>query len=63
MPVILGPNDYDLWLDPEVQAVEELSYMFEPYDSQEMRVDPVSTHVNSVRNDDPECIEIEQTLF
>ena len=63
MPVILGPNDYDRWLDPELENVEDLSYMFEPYDAREMRLDAVSTRVNSARNDDPGCVEIEQTLF
>ena len=58
MPVILSPNDYDSWLNPELQDIEELSYMFAPFDSSEMRVDSVSTRVNSVHNDDPQCIEI-----
>ena len=63
MPVILSPNDYDRWLDPELQDVEELSYMFEPYDGNDMRLDPVSDRVNSVRNDDEQCIAIDRALF
>jgi putative SOS response-associated peptidase YedK len=63
MPVILCPNDYDRWLDPNLQGAAELTYMFEPFDSSEMRVDPVNDRVNSARNDDEQCIEIERTLF
>ena len=40
MPVILCRNDYDRWLDPNLQGAAELTYMFEPFDSSEMRVDP-----------------------
>jgi hypothetical protein len=37
--------------------------MFEPFDSSEMRVDPVNDRVNSARKDDEQCIAIERTLF
>lgn len=59
MPVILYPNDYEAWLDPDVQTADPLSYLFEPYDSDEMRVDRVNDRVNSVRNDDEQCVEID----
>lgn len=62
MPVILSPNDYEPWLDTSVSA-DTLSYMYEPYAANEMRVDPVNTRVNSVRNDDEDCVRIERTLF
>jgi putative SOS response-associated peptidase YedK len=57
MPVILEAGDYDLWLDPDVQATEPLEALLKPYDASQLRVDPVSTRVNNVRNDDPKCIE------
>lgn len=63
MPVILYPNDYDRWLDPQWTSEEELNYLFEPHDSDDMQVDCVSQRVNSVRNDDPQCIEIQKDLF
>lgn len=63
MPVILSPNDYDRWLDPEITDGEALSYMFEPYDSNEMQLTRVTTRVNSVKNDDEQCIQPEKTLF
>ncbi len=63
MPVILGPNDYDRWLDPESQDADQLTYMLEPYDAHEMRLDAVSTRVNSARNDDPDCVRLQRSLF
>ena len=63
MPVILYNNDYDRWLDPKIQTAEELAYLFKPHDSDVMRVDAVSDRVNSVRNDDEQCIQIQQNLF
>lgn len=63
MPVILYPNDYDRWLDPKLQNAEELQHLFEPHDSSAMRLDPVNDRVNSVRNDDEACVQIQSTLF
>ena len=63
MPVILGSNDYERWLDPELQDANELSYMFESYNSGEMRMDEVNDRVNSVRNDDEQCVELVRSLF
>ena len=55
MPVILDPEAYDLWLDPGMANVEAVSEMLKPYDARTMRCYPVSTRVNHVANDDPEC--------
>jgi putative SOS response-associated peptidase YedK len=55
MPVILGVNNYDLWLDPGMQNVTEVSALLKPYDAQLMRCYPVSTRINQVANDDEEC--------
>ena len=63
MPVILSPNDFDEWLDPEQQDANVLTSLLEPFDSEAMQMDMVSDRVNSVKNDDPECLEIERTLF
>lgn len=57
MPVILAPNDYDRWLDPEVQKPELLKPLLQPYPSEEMMAYPVSPKVNSPKNDNPECIQ------
>ena len=63
MPVILSPNDYDRWLVSDSQSPEELMHMFEPYDAGEMRMDAVSTRVNSVHHDDADCVQLVRTLF
>jgi hypothetical protein len=55
MPVILGADNYDLWLDPGMMNVEAVSEMLKPCDAQTMRSYPVSTKVNLVANDDAEC--------
>lgn len=66
MPVVLGPQDYDLWLDPNVQSPERLQPLLRPYPSGEMVAYPVSKWVNSPQNDGPRCIEplpgVQQTL-
>ncbi len=56
MPVILSPQDYDLWLDPEVQDARRLKPLLRPCDSGEFVADPVGTRVNNSANDDPSCV-------
>ena len=55
MPVILGRDNYDLWLDPGMTDLKRVSEMLKPYDAQSMRCYPVSPRVNHVANDDAEC--------
>ena len=57
MPVILAPEDYDQWLDPQVQDKEKLLTLLRPYPADELTAHPVSTLVNSPRNENPACIE------
>lgn len=56
MPVIVAPEHYELWLDPQVQRTEPLQPVLEPFRPEAMAAYPVSTRVNSPRNDDEECI-------
>jgi len=55
MPVILDPDNYELWLDPGMQNVVAISELLKPYDARLMRCYPVSTRINHVENDDAEC--------
>jgi len=55
MPVILSPEDYELWLDPGFARMDELKEMLKPYPAAEMRRYRVSERVNQVKYDDPEC--------
>jgi putative SOS response-associated peptidase YedK len=63
MPIILDPKQYDLWLDPTVDDVEELRHLFQPRDYSHLVAVGVSTHVNRVKNDDPRCVAPEPRLF
>lgn len=56
MPVIIHPQDYDLWLDPDLQDGRHLQHLLRPYEPEAMQRYPVSTTVNSPRNEMPECI-------
>ena len=56
MPVILDSKNYEQWLDPETKKIELLQSFLQPYPSEEMTAYPVSTKVNSAKNDRPECI-------
>jgi len=55
-PVILEPEDTATWLDPAApqQALDQLML---PFPDERLDSYAVSTTVNSVRNDVPECIE------
>jgi len=55
MPVILEPDDYDLWLDPELQDRARLEPLLRAFPAEQMMAVPVSTLVNSPRNDRPDC--------
>lgn len=57
MPVILRPEDYDLWLDPGITDPERALELLKPFDARLMRACPVSTAVNRVENDGPECAQ------
>ncbi len=56
MPVILHEQDYDHWLDPKCDAPSKLGELLKPYPPEEMTAFPVSTFVNSPRNESSECI-------
>jgi putative SOS response-associated peptidase YedK len=49
MPVIVAPADYERWLDVGGEPPLDL---VAPFASSAMTLQPVSTRVNSVRNDD-----------
>lgn len=57
MPVIIAPDDYARWLDPDEQDGGAVSDLIRPYPSGEMDGYPVSTRVNSPKHDDAELIE------
>lgn len=54
MPVIVPESSWAAWLDPSLEDPAELHGLFEPSDEIGLRIWPVSTLVNNVRNDGPE---------
>ncbi len=57
MPVILPKDAEDFWLDSAVEDHTRLLDLLQPYQASEMSAFTVSTLVNSVKNNSPECIE------
>jgi putative SOS response-associated peptidase YedK len=57
MPVILRPQDYGIWLGEKLADAEDLSAACAPIPAEDMRAYPISTRVNSPRNDDPAILE------
>lgn len=56
MPVIVRPEDYDLWLDVGVKGAGLLN-LLRPYPHEGMGAYAVSPMVNSPSNDGPRCVE------
>lgn len=56
MPVILGEESYELWLDSKVSPAE-LKKLLEPFPSDEMSSWPVSSRVNSADNEGADLID------
>lgn len=53
MPVILGRDEEDFWLNPDETEAERLVPLLKPYPAEMMQATPVSRAVNNVRNDMP----------
>ncbi|WP_422124142.1 SOS response-associated peptidase [Planococcus sp. X10-3] len=56
MPVILSKEAEKIWLDPNVQDIELLKSLLEPFDDGELEAYQVSDEVNSPKNNNPELI-------
>jgi putative SOS response-associated peptidase YedK len=66
MPVIVDPERYGLWLDPDVSDPERLKPVVEGALADALRFYPVSLHVNDARRDDSHCLDVadvQSTLF
>lgn len=63
MPVIIRPEDYGLWLHPEMRDVRRIRKLMGSWPGRSMRLDSVSTHVNNPRHDDPSCCEPAEPLI
>lgn len=56
MPVIIPPEQYDLWLDRETVAPQAVLPLLRPYRDDALRAYAVSTAVNNARNEGPDLI-------
>ena len=56
MPVILHEDEEDRWLDPGENSRERLQGLLQPYPSEGMDAYDVTTGVNNIRHDTPDCI-------
>ena len=56
MPVILRPDDYQLWLDRNTQDTHMIEGLYSPYPENEMAYYEVPALVNNPRFDSPACI-------
>jgi putative SOS response-associated peptidase YedK len=57
MPVILAPDAWDAWLEPAATDAGGLQGLLKPYPAEGMAAWPVSTMINSPRNDNARCLE------
>lgn len=57
MPVILPPDQYQIWLSPGEMSPTHLDPLLRPYDTSTMEAFTVSKLVNNPKYDSPECVQ------
>ncbi len=57
MPVILHPEDYEMWLDPDFDEREPLTTLLKPFPAEAMETYMVSRRVNKPSNNEPGILE------
>lgn len=57
MPMIIHGEDVELWMDHEIQEIGPLEHLLQPVLDHEIEMHPVSTEVNSVKNNNPELVK------
>jgi len=57
MPMVIGPESFDAWLDPKLTDAEAALELLKVTDPAELEAYPVSTRVNRVQNNDPSLLE------
>jgi putative SOS response-associated peptidase YedK len=56
MPVILDPDAFDMWLDPDIDDLSRLTPLVRAAPAGTLVHHPVSSRVGNVRNNDPELV-------
>lgn len=57
MPLLLSSNTRNTWLNPSIQDIFALSPLLSPDPEVQLRMYPVSKKVNSIHNNDAECMQ------
>ncbi|MFT7617542.1 MAG: putative SOS response-associated peptidase YedK [Planctomycetota bacterium] len=57
MPVILAPEDWDLWLDNGIESADLIQPLLAPWEGEPLIPDAVSKFVNNARNEGPSCLD------
>ena len=57
MPVILEPENFKIWLDPQEESPEKLLPLLRPAEEDVLAMYPVSKYINKAQNEGAECIE------
>lgn len=57
MPVVLPPEVWDTWLDPANEDADSLEKLLVPAPDDLLELYPVSTEVNSVKNNGPQLLD------
>jgi putative SOS response-associated peptidase YedK len=63
MPVILPEEACPAWLHTPADEADSLRNLLRPAPADLLQVSPVSTRVNSVKHDDPECLKPAQRML
>jgi putative SOS response-associated peptidase YedK len=56
LPVVLSPDQYHFWLNKQT-PIDELAFLLKPYNAPAWEKQVISTYVNKVSHNDPQCIE------
>ena len=56
MPVILSPDFYNVWMNGKETSTSNLKSLLVPYPSDRMKSYPISTLINSPKNDHSDLI-------
>lgn len=62
MPVILDKDNINVWLHHKDEDTDHLNPLFQPYPYKNLDCYTVSSKVNSVKNNSPQCIEREEPM-
>ncbi len=57
MPVVLHPENYGVWLDPDFDETDPLKDLLKPFPSEETEAYMVSRRVNKPSNNEPSVVE------